>query len=357
MTLILSRADAARAVYIDFECLKTTPPHPALLGVLIGADGEDFEQLVADERLAPARVAKREGLRPVDLPDAAGELVAMARADDRRLIGWSFFDRDRLAAARPDLTDDIARLYVNALQIARPWRRAVYPDVAIEPEDPFAARHTLDKYARLAGYPAAAAIDKAAPATWIRHVLNQMTATGGSYRRTTSETKRDWHRLLEYNRHDCLALRHIVLKAARELESWRAYERTRFCVEDGKREVCFMAGSQSPKLDALLVRHGVARWAFITAWNPASVLLSRAANDSRQAALRRAVAARGYSALEGRGIGADPAWDPEPSLLVLGISRGDAVRLGRTFGQLAIVAGQRGGRSRLVPCPPPVRLK
>ena len=33
----LTHAQAKRAIYVDFECLKTKPPHPALLGVLIGA--------------------------------------------------------------------------------------------------------------------------------------------------------------------------------------------------------------------------------------------------------------------------------------------------------------------------------
>ena len=164
------------------------------------------------------------------------------------------------------------------------------------------------------------------------------------------ETKRDWHKLLEYNRHDCLALRHIVLTATRELECWRAYETTRFCVEDGARRVCFMAGSRSSKLDALLRRHGADHWAFLTAWNPGSVSLPHNANDTRQRELENQLAADGFSLLRGEGRGKDPEWPAEESFLVLGITRRQAVTIARRFGQLAIVAGRRGRPARLVPC-------
>jgi hypothetical protein len=162
------------------------------------------------------------------------------------------------------------------------------------------------------------------------------------------QTKRDWHDLLEYNRHDCLAVRHIVLKASREMECWRAYEKTRFCVADGPRRLCFRVGSRSARLEVLLRRHKAAKWAYLTAWNPASLELSRAENDARQDDLKRTLRAAGYKWLPGEGIGDDPSWKPEQSLLVLGISRGKAVALGREFGQLAVVVGRRGEPARLV---------
>ena len=120
----LSSADTARSVFVDYECLKTRPPQAALLGVLIGSDGEDLAQLIIDPELGPARVARRERTRVVDGDDAVRTLVAMAATDDRRIVGWSYFDRDRMIEACPDLERDITARYVNALQIARPWRRA-----------------------------------------------------------------------------------------------------------------------------------------------------------------------------------------------------------------------------------------
>jgi hypothetical protein len=339
-------AEAQRAIYIDFECLKQ---QPALLGVLVGSEGEQLGQVITDERLAPAVVANKR-CRVATLAVTVGTLVAQATKDDRKLAGWSYFDRNRLIDARPDLKPQITALYVNALHVARPWRKTIHPGFPIEREDEFAAKHTLDKYAALAGYPAGAVFRDARPAAWIRHTLAQLAATTGRYAKTTKQTKRDWHRLLEYNRHDCLALRHIVLKATREMDCWRSYEKTRFCVDDGPRRVCFRAGARSAKLEALLVRHRARDWAFVTAWNPASVELSRAENDMRQRDLQRKLTAAGLRWLPGEGIGDDPSSAPEECLLVLNISRGKAVALGRAFGQLAIVAGRRGGPAHLVPC-------
>jgi hypothetical protein len=341
-------AEAQRAIYIDFECVKEKP---ALLGVLVGSDGEQLGQIITDERLAPAKAANKR-CRVAPAPAAAGTLVAEAKAGERNIVGWSFFDRDRLIDACPDRKADINALYVNALQVARPWRQTIHHGFRIDKEDQFAAKHTLDKYAILARYPDAASLQKATPATWIRHTLAQLEATGGRYRKTTRQTKRDWHDLLEYNRHDCLALRHIVLKASREMDCWRAYQKTRFCVDDGARRVCFADGSRSPRLQALLRRHEAAQWAFLTAWNPASVELGPSENAARQDAMKRALVSAGYRWLPGEGIGDDPAWKPEESLLVLGISAGKAVALGREFGQLAVVVGRRDGPARLVPCAP-----
>ncbi len=350
---ILTFAEAQGALYIDFECLKgrpPKPPQPALLGVLVGSQGESFEQIITDERLAPAKAANKR-CRIATAPAAVGALVAEAKEGKRRIVGWSFFDRDRLIEACPDRKADIHALYANALHVARPWRQAIHSGFPIEREDPFAPKHTLDKYATLAGYHGTAAFRDATPATWIRHTLRQLHATHGRYRQTTRQTKRDWHDLLDYNRHDCLALRHIVLKASREMGCWRAYEKTRFCVDDGPRRLCFRVGSRSARLEALLRRHETSTWAYLTAWNPASVELSRTENDARQDDLKRNLRTAGYTWLPGEGIGDDPSWPPEESLMVLGISRGKAVALGRHFGQLAVVVGRRGEPARLLPCP------
>ena len=46
--------EAQDAIYVDFECLATKPPHPALLGALVGSRDEHLEQIITDDRLAPA---------------------------------------------------------------------------------------------------------------------------------------------------------------------------------------------------------------------------------------------------------------------------------------------------------------
>jgi hypothetical protein len=181
----ISFTKARRAIYIDFESLATKPPHPVLLGVVVGDDAEHVEQIVTDPRLAPARVA-RSACRAQPLVDAVGDLVARARREERLLVGWSLFDRDRLIDARPDLATEVKALYRNALKTARPWRKTVYPRFKIERADEFAPKHTLDKYAALAAYPNLRALGNAEPARWIRHVLARVEANAGRYRGVTT---------------------------------------------------------------------------------------------------------------------------------------------------------------------------
>lgn len=351
----LTHAEAQRAIYIDFERPKGSPANPArpaLLGILVGAADEELEQLIVDERLASAVSANRSRCRVATLDSAVAELMDRATAEKRRIVGWSNFDRDRLVEACPGRTAEINERYVNPLSTARRWARAIHPASSIVRAAPRSPRHTLDQYARLADYPQTARIAGGRPAHWITATLNRLAGSGGRYRSLSRVGKRDWHHLLEYNRHDCLALRHVALRAARELECWEAYERTTFVVIENGREIGFRVGSPAPSLAALMKRHGATRSAFMTAWNPASVSLTPRENDKRQRSLRGKIEAAGYRWLPGEGRGDDVSWAPEDSLLVLGISEGKAVSLGRQFGQLAIVVARVGKPARLVSCVP-----
>ncbi len=134
------------------------------------------------------------------------------------------------------------------------------------------------------------------------------------------------------------------------MELWEAYRRTTYVARTPEGELRLRIGRVEPGLDALLARTGAEAWAFVTAWNPGSRPTSPAVNAVRQAELAREVAARGWIALEGEGVGDDGAWPPEPSLLVLGPTREEARALGRRFGQNAVVWAERGGAPVLIDC-------
>lgn len=57
-------------IFIDFECLMGKPPHPAHYR----------------PEITPARVANRERTRAVEAADAVRTLMAMAAAEDRRIV-------------------------------------------------------------------------------------------------------------------------------------------------------------------------------------------------------------------------------------------------------------------------------
>jgi hypothetical protein len=109
-------------------------------------------------------------------------------------------------------------------------------------------------------------------------------------------------------------------------------------------------GQRHPELDSLLVARGVTTWAYVTAFNPGSKLLEAEENITRQQELEHIVTTLGFQSYSGVGIGEDRRWQPESSLLILGIRQCDAVRLAQRFGQVAIVCGELGQETQLVVC-------
>ena len=133
---------------------------------------------------------------------------------------------------------------------------------------------------------------------------------------------------------------------------WNAYRETVFVATVDGQTVRIHVDRTSPELDDVLKPRGVTTWAFITAWNPASEQLTREVNDARHELLKGDVNRLNLQSFEGQGEPANSDWTPEQSLLVAGISEPDAVRLGRRYGQTAIVVGEIGGKARLLKCAP-----
>ncbi len=115
-----------------------------------------------------------------------------------------------------------------------------------------------------------------------------------------------------------------------------AYTRTEYHVFDP--EIILKIGAQSPLLDSLLDQYYVQKWAFITAFNPQSIILPDDENKLRHEKLKKAL--HSYKYFEGEGVGENPPWKPERSLLVLGISKTNAIYIGNAFEQNAIVVGR-----------------
>ena len=131
---------------------------------------------------------------------------------------------------------------------------------------------------------------------------------------------------------------------------WQAYKQTAFHVHGCEPEFCIRIGSHHEQLDRLQLEHNCDAWSYITASNPASELLSNEENAKRRRELEALLQLQGYVFYGGEGVGSDPEWPAEASFLILGISREDAMHLGRQFGQNAIVCGTRGKAAELVDC-------
>ena len=108
-----------------------------------------------------------------------------------------------------------------------------------------------------------------------------------------------------------------------------AYEATNYRVLDNSLDFVIRIGKRTPALSALLAEHGSNQAAFITAFNPFSGPTPDVDNQLQQAALRRDLDQLEAIVFDGQGEGSVGDWPAEPSLLALGITRTDAVGLGR----------------------------
>ena len=97
-------------------------------------------------------------------------------------------------------------------------------------------------------------------------------------------------------------------------------------------------GKRNEDLDALIKKEGQTEWAYLTAYNPFSKELTDKENLERQSQLLSKIS--DYKFYEGEGVGEDPTWKPERSILIVGITKNEAISLGREFEQNAIVYGK-----------------
>ena len=132
-----------------------------------------------------------------------------------------------------------------------------------------------------------------------------------------------------------------------DAELLEAYRRALYVVY-GAPDLVIRIGERNAALDALLDEDGADTAAYLTAANPNGELQDETANELSCAALHRALADAGYTCFAGEGR--DPAghWPAEPSVLAVGISRREAMVMGRSYEQNAIVFIENGNAPELV---------
>jgi hypothetical protein len=115
-----------------------------------------------------------------------------------------------------------------------------------------------------------------------------------------------------------------------------AYKNTKYTVFQN--DLVIEINKLNNKLNELLNKYNSTEWAFITAFNPYSNVLNIDENIKRHYELQRLTDR--YITFEGHGVGEDPSWEPELSLLIIGITKEDAMSIGNKFEQNAIIIGK-----------------
>ena len=127
-----------------------------------------------------------------------------------------------------------------------------------------------------------------------------------------------------------------------------AYLQTIYRVVEMPQPVDIRIGEQCSALDRLLESYGLREWAFVTASNPRSRRLPDRDNARRNAELKQSLRQAGWQILGGLGMPPDNQWQPEVSMLVLGIDREAAMKLALRWEQNAFVRGAIGQPAELV---------
>jgi len=127
-----------------------------------------------------------------------------------------------------------------------------------------------------------------------------------------------------------------------------AYQKTTFRVL--KPLVDLKIGQGHPHFDEFLIDNNIYTWAFVTAYNPFSQALSETENETRQQSLKEILQKEGLLYCEAIGIPENTDWQPEKSVLIMGISLQRAVTLAQDFEQNAIVFGEFNQKAELVWC-------
>ncbi|NOJ92122.1 DUF3293 domain-containing protein [Corallococcus coralloides] len=120
----------------------------------------------------------------------------------------------------------------------------------------------------------------------------------------------------------------------------------------GDRKHVLRVAALHPGLDAALAAHGFTTWAFLTAWNPRAHARPLRTNARLQQRLLALLEAQGHLSVSAVGVAEDRRWSEE-SLFVPGLSRDEALRMGRLFDQEAVLWGAVGGAAELVMCREP----
>jgi Protein of unknown function (DUF3293) len=119
-----------------------------------------------------------------------------------------------------------------------------------------------------------------------------------------------------------------------------AYEQAIYEVYDGQETIEIKIGQNCPRLDSLIAHSDYPTWALITAANPYSQPLSARENQRRDRRLSKHLKGLQLSLIPAMGKDPTGIWTPEPSWLILGIARPNAIAIGQKFEQNAIVYGE-----------------
>lgn len=198
--------NALPVIWLDVEKRKADA-EPALTSVH-WADG--LKTYVHDGILAAS--AKARGLESRPWAQLAAEIVRVAMATESLIGGYSIPERDLLMASCPEHAEWIKEHYLNAnaarwFRNHRPALHAEACRTAGERRKPGLKDFLIQP---AVGYPYKRYLLDVRPAAILGRMRKLLAKRDGVHRELTNEARRDWARLIEYNRQDVLGMMHLA---------------------------------------------------------------------------------------------------------------------------------------------------
>ena len=107
-------------------------------------------------------------------------------------------------------------------------------------------------------------------------------------------------------------------------------------------------GQKNQHLEEFLIDNNVFTYAFVSAYNPYSQMLSFMENKARHEKLVIWLRSKGLRYAIGHGVPDNLDWQPEKSVLILGLSKRKTIELGNELEQNAVIFGRLGHVPELV---------
>jgi len=199
----LSAVEAERAIFLDFEGFEDTLP--TFVGIRVD---NKFTQLVFDSDLDQA--ARFHGLAVVDGKAYLDSLIETARAENRRIVGFSSHEKNVI---KDFFQSDIEDLYADARFLAKFLRGTLLKDVEKKPKD-------LTSYLYALNYPKK---DRAIKKTTSRiKAVKEMLASRRlkcgelAYEKCTPTVKAKWTKVLQHNDDDVNGMVFLIQKYIEE---------------------------------------------------------------------------------------------------------------------------------------------
>lgn len=210
----LTRKEARRAIYIDFEGGEDKPP--SLVGVLIE---NEYRAIILNSAFRPLARSKKLAFR--SLKEFVADTLSLAVTEDRVIAAWTEHEWKKMSEFD---NGTLGQIYRNAnllvMEYFKSNRSKTIEKLKQQIKKAIESRKR-DKYKKNVGLKDLLTVDYVgyayppnlksfSPGTAISRMDGQLAKKEGDYSNVAPGAKRAFTNLIRYNEHDCMGMAHLI---------------------------------------------------------------------------------------------------------------------------------------------------